>query len=124
EAGARVVGLVRQEAHVPPVRDAGAHEVVADESGAAVRPYGPYNLVLESVGGDVLAATLTMLVTGGTCVHYGVSSGQTSTINTAAFFRTGRVSLYGLYLFTEVAVEPAGVGLALLAGLVANGRLR
>jgi len=29
-----------------------------------------------------------------------------------------------LYLFTEVAVEPAGVGLALLAGLVANGRLR
>jgi len=124
EAGARVVGLVRQEAHVGPVRDAGAHEVVADETGEAARPYGPYHLVLESVGGEVLASALAMLAQGGTCVHYGVSSGQTASINSAAFFRIGRVSLYGLYLFSELAVEPASVGLATLAGLVANGRLR
>jgi NADPH:quinone reductase len=124
EAGARVVGLVRQQAHVAAVRKAGAHEVVADESGEAARALGPYHLVLESVGGDVLAATLTMLVQGGTCVHYGVSSGQPATINSSAFFRVGRVSLYGLYLFTELAHEPAGVGLAALCALVANGRLR
>jgi NADPH2:quinone reductase len=72
----------------------------------------------------VLAAALTMLAPGGTCVHYGVSSRQTATINSAAFFRIGRVSLYGLYLFTELDTEPATVGLTTLAGLVSNGRLR
>jgi len=124
EAGARVCGLVRQSAHAAAVRRAGAYEVVADETGEAARACGPYNLVLESVGGEVLASALTMLAQGGTCVHYGVSSGQTATINSSAFFRIGRVSLYGLYLFTELAHEPAGIGLGTLAALVSNGRLR
>ena len=43
-AGARVVGLVRREEHVSLVEEAGAHEVVVDESGAAAGELGPYHL--------------------------------------------------------------------------------
>src|SRR5215210_556406 len=50
-SGARVIALVRREEHVEMVREAGAHEVVVDESGDAAREKGPYHLILESVGG-------------------------------------------------------------------------
>lgn len=36
---------------------------------------------------------------------------------------TGRVTLYGFYLFTELGSEPASVGLRRLADLVATGQL-
>jgi hypothetical protein len=41
-----------------------------------------------------------------------------------AFLMAGRVSLYGLLLFNELAREPAALGLQRLVGRVAMGRLR
>src|SRR5215203_7090720 len=58
-AGARVVGLVRREDHAGMVEQAGAHEVVVDESGRAAGEQGPYHLILESVGGEVLGNVLS-----------------------------------------------------------------
>ena len=49
--GATVTGLVRQEKHIQAVREAGAQNVVADETGAGAAASGPFNIVLESVGG-------------------------------------------------------------------------
>ena len=87
----------------------------------AAAPHGPFHLILDSVGGTALAAALTMLAPGGTCVTFGVSESPTSTIASRDFFGTGGVTLYGLYLFHELRrVEPAAGGLALLAGLVAR----
>ena len=37
------------------------HHVVADETGEAAREHGPYNIILESVGGAVLANAISML---------------------------------------------------------------
>jgi NADPH:quinone reductase len=72
-----------------------------------------------------LAAALTMLSPGGTCVTFGVSESPTATIASGEFFRMGGVKLYGLILFHELRrVEPASDGLALLAGLVAGRVLR
>jgi NADPH2:quinone reductase len=91
----------------------------------AAAPHGPFHLILDSVGGAALAAAMTMLVPGGTCVTFGVSESPTSTIASAEFFRIGGVKLYGLMLFHELRrVEPAANGLALLAGLVAGRVLR
>src|SRR5262249_51785035 len=59
--GGRVTGLVRQERHVQAVREAGAHNVVVDETGAAAKDFGPYNLVLESVGGAVLGSAISQI---------------------------------------------------------------
>ncbi len=92
---------------------------------AAAKPYGPFWLILDSLGGRALAAALGMLQPGGTCVTFGVSDAAQATIESRDFFATGGTRLYGLTLFHELmSVERAGIGLALLAGLIAEKKLR
>jgi NADPH:quinone reductase len=122
--GARVVGLVRREEHVELVRDAGAHEVVVDASGADVGAHGPYHAILDSVGGEVLGNVLSALGARGTCVTFGVSGGVEATLDVRSFYLTGGARLYGFILFYEVAARPAADGLARLVRLVAQGSLR
>jgi NADPH:quinone reductase len=125
DAGATVVGLVRRDEHVPLVRDAGAREVVVDdESGVAVASFGPFDLVLESVGGSVLTTALANLAQGGTCVTFGASANRTVTFEVGNFFRTGPRTLYGMYLFEEFRSQTASASLSILANLVAEERLR
>lgn len=122
-AGARVVALVRREEHGALVREAGAHEVAIGEDGEAAREYGPYDLVLESVGGEVLGNALSMLATGGTCVSFGVSGGAECTFDVRNLFWTGGAKLYGFIIFHEVLAQPASEGLARLVRLVDEGSL-
>ena len=82
-----------------------------------------YDLVIESVGGRTLGTALAALERGGVCVTLGVSASAEVTFDTRAFFVTGRTTLYGFYLFTELGSEPASVGLRRLADLVAAGQL-
>ena len=97
--------------------------VAADLRAAAAS--GPYHLIVDSVGGSASAAALTMLQPNGTCVHFGVSELAMTTFESGAFFRQGGVKLYGLILFHELRwVEPASVGLTVLAQLVADRTLR
>jgi NADPH:quinone reductase len=123
-SGARVIALVRCEGHVEMVREAGAHEVVVDESGDAAREKGPYHLILESVGGEVLGNALSMLAQDGTCVSFGVSGGVEVTFDARSFYFTGGTKLYGFILFHEVLSHPASEGLARLVRLVEEGVLR
>ena len=124
EAGARVVALVRRDEHTRLVEEAGAHEVVVDERGAAAGEPGPYHLILESVGGEVLGNALSMLATGGTCVSFGVSAAPETTFDARALYLTGGAKLYGFILFHEVLSRPASGGLDRLARMVADGRLK
>jgi NADPH:quinone reductase-like Zn-dependent oxidoreductase len=121
--GATVTGLVRQEKHVDAVKDAGAHHVVADESGEAARAHGPYNLVLESVGGQVLGNAMNMMAPSGHIVCYGVSGGGQATFDSALVLRS-RMTVSGLAVFTEINRETAAAGLTRLARMVAAGTLR
>jgi len=123
-SGARVVALVRRQKHEELVREAGAHEVVVDEGGAAAAGSGPYHLILESVGGRVLANALSMLAPEGTCVSFGVSGGAEVTFDARSLYLTGGAKLYGFILFHEVIARPASEGLARLVGLVDEGTLR
>ncbi|HEX2738814.1 MAG TPA: zinc-binding dehydrogenase, partial [Rubrobacter sp.] len=123
-AGARVVALVRREEHVEMVRAAGAHEVIVSEDGAAAREHAPYDLILESVGGEVLGNALSMLASGGTCVSFGVSGGTEVTFDARTFYFTGGARLYGFILFHEALAKPASVGLARLVRLLDEGKLR
>ena len=123
-AGARVVGLVRREEHAGIVEEAGAHEVVVDESGAAAGEHGPYHLVLESVGGDVLGNVLSMLAPGGTCVSFGTSAAPEISFDARTLYLTGGARLYGFILFHEVLARPASDGLDRLARMVAEGTLK
>ncbi|MGB3683692.1 MAG: zinc-binding dehydrogenase [Rubrobacteraceae bacterium] len=123
-AGARVVGVVRREENADLVRDAGAHTVVVSEDGISATGHGPYDIVLESVGGEVLGNALSALATGGTCVTFGVSAAPETTLDIRDFFLRGGATLYGFILFHEVLARPASGGLDRLARLVADGSLR
>lgn len=122
-SGARVVALVRREEHAGLVREAGAGEVAVGEDGAAAREHGPYDLVLESVGDEVLSNALSMLATGGTCVSFGVSSAPEVAFDARTFYLTGGATLYGFILFHEILARPASEGLSRLTDLVAGGSL-
>lgn len=118
-SGAVVYGHVRREEMRKPIAAWCNGGVAVGATIETARASGPFHLILDSVGGQTLASALTMLRNTGTCVTLGVSEAPTATFDSASFFRSGGVRLYGLIIFDELArVERAGVGLALLADLV------
>jgi len=124
-AGAFVWGHIRREEHRATVAEWCGDRIVLGRDLAAAQPYGPFWLILDSLGGSALSAALGMLQPNGTCVTFGVSEASTTTFESRAFFGTGGTKLYGLTLFHELmSVERAGVGLGLLAELIAAGKLR
>jgi NADPH:quinone reductase-like Zn-dependent oxidoreductase len=124
EAGARVIASVRSAGRVELVKEAGAHEVTIGADLASAATLGPYDLILESVGGRSLANALTMLAQDGTCVLYGVSESSEVSFEAQRFMRIGGANLYGLILFHEIKRRPASQGLTQLLRLVEDGRLR
>lgn len=99
----------------------GAKEVVR----GTVDPEGePYDLILESVGGDSLAAALGAVAPGGLVVSFGNSSGAPTTFPANAFFPKSGARLYAFVLFPELQRGGMAPGdLRYLAGLMAGGVL-
>lgn len=124
-AGAVVWGHVRREAQRAQVAEwCGGRVIVGSELGAA-KAEGPYWLIVDSLGGSALAAAVGMLAPNGTCVTLGISEAPTATLQSRDLFSTGGARIYGLTLFHELmSVERGGIGLALLAGEIAAGRLK
>jgi NADPH:quinone reductase-like Zn-dependent oxidoreductase len=122
-AGGRVVASVRRAERAKHAREAGAHEVEVGEDLAPAASFGPYHMILESVGGTSLAIALRMLAPDGMCVLYGTSAAAETTFDARGFFATGGASLYGFILFHEIKRQSAASGLARLVRLVADGAL-
>lgn len=122
-AGAHVVAHIRRRQHEPFVRMAGAETVVIGDDAVEAAKHGPYDLIIDGVGGKVLGQSLSLLAKDGVCVSYGVSAGADVTFDARNFFRSGRPVLYGLYLFEEFYQHPAWKGLSRLAALIAAGHL-
>ena len=119
-AGAHVTASARRADQAAALRQLGAHEVVVgDDIPAAPK----YDVVIESVGGRTLGTALAALERSGVCVTLGVSASSEVTFDARTFFVSGRTTLYGFYLFTELGSQPASVGLGRLADLVAAGQL-
>lgn len=121
-SGARVAALV----HRAEKRDAVlpyADDVFTGDTAEAATGAGPYDLILESVGGAMFASALKLLAPDGMLVTFGTSAERTSTIEVAPFFLAGGLTIYGFIIFHELEREPAGPALARLAALVAAGKL-
>jgi len=123
-SGAYVVAGVRQADKAASCKEAGADEVVVGEDLSMAKPFGRYDLILESVGGSSLGTALSLLAPGGVCVSFGASAGGEVTFDVRSFFPTGGASLYGFILFNEVGAKPASQGLDRLARLISDGRLQ
>jgi NADPH:quinone reductase len=124
QAGARVVGVVRQREHAASVKAVGANKVIISEDLSGANEFGPFDLILESVGGRSLGNALAMLAPGGVCVNFGTSGASDVTFDARRFFFTGGISLYGFSIFYELAYKSVADDLGRLVRLVADGRLQ
>lgn len=123
-SGASVTAHVRRPEQEEAAREAGADFVVVGETPAEAKAYGPFSLMIDSVGGPVLGAVLGMVDEGTVVVSLGTSAGSSVTFDAQKFYGVGMASLYGLILFDELKkAESAAVGLARLAKLVGSGKL-
>lgn len=122
-SGAHVVGLIRHQEKAGLVRESGADEVIVGEDASPAAGSGPYRLVVEAVGGKVLAQAAGMLGPDGACVSIGVIGGTEIVLDLRSM-TAPRSSLYKMLVFNEVARETAAVGLSRLAQLVADGRVK
>ncbi|TRW16709.1 zinc-binding dehydrogenase [Glacieibacterium frigidum] len=83
---------------------------------------GPYDFILDSVGGDYLALALTSLASNGLCVNCGNSSNAKTTFDVRDFYLKSNVRLHGLFLggHGPGVAEP----LAKVVALIAAGDLK
>lgn len=124
-SGAKVTALLRTGgASEAELRADGVQDVVVGDHAALKRRNARYSLVFETVGGESLAYSLTILAKGGLCVVCGNASKQATTFQALDFYHQGLVSLVGLYLGAELEQRPASDGLAVLLNLVREKQLR
>lgn len=123
-SGARVNGVVRQAKYEAMVKEAGAHHVIVSQDLGDARDSGPYDHILDSVGGRTLANALAMLAPNGTCVNFGISGGGEVTFDLRRFFLLGGATLYGFIIFHEMKRKPVSADLARLSRFIADGLLR
>jgi NADPH:quinone reductase-like Zn-dependent oxidoreductase len=104
-AGAHVVASVRSVDRHPEVVGLGADEVVVP---ADVAGHGPYDVSLELVGGDAVAAVLPAMATGGRVVVIGVGAGAKVELNLLAVMGR-RVTIGGSTLRSRTVEEKSEV---------------
>jgi NADPH:quinone reductase-like Zn-dependent oxidoreductase len=122
-AGAKVVATIRSPDREAFVKSLGVDHVVIGDDPSPAANFGPYQLIIDSVGGPHFGKVLAMLGVGGTHVIFGTTGGAEPTINASKFYSTGGVTLYGLIIFHELQHESPSIGLKKLADLVSAGKL-
>ena len=107
---------------MPSLRD--SRQVNIGDRLTDAKQYGAFALIVDSVGGQLLADALGIVEEGTRIVSLGTLGGASVMFDAAAFYGKGMTSLLGMILFDELkTVEPASAGLARLAGMVAKGHL-
>jgi NADPH2:quinone reductase len=119
-AGAQVTGVVRDES-----RGEGLPELGADELIHELMPGGEdYDVILESVGGASLGASLNRVAPWGIVISFGNSIPQPASFDVSDFYHRPGARLYAFQIFDEVGRRrPGSEDLRQLADEVAAGRL-
>jgi NADPH:quinone reductase-like Zn-dependent oxidoreductase len=117
--GARVTAVVGSTARGAGLAELGAAEVVTD-----MPADGSFDVILESVGGRSLAASLRLVAPGGTVALFGNSSGEATTFQAADFFFHHAAKLFAYLIFPKLEKTRSGTeDLGYLAGLMVDGKL-
>ncbi len=120
-SGARVTAQVSRPERRNHARQLGAHQAVVslDEHSA-----GPFHLVLDAVGGPQLTQVIHHLAPGATVVLYGNRGGGTDDFRLRDFYQAGAYNARVIAFISTVPEDTKGEDLAILARLVADGRVR
>ncbi|MFE6765516.1 zinc-binding dehydrogenase [Streptomyces sp. NPDC057689] len=117
-SGAAVTAVTATRERGARLLELGAHAVVTSPADAE----GPYDVVLESVGGDSLPAALARLAPGGLLVWFGQASRTPVTLDFFDFFKGPAQARIAHFDYTRADTAYAD-DLATLVRLVAGGRL-
>jgi NADPH:quinone reductase-like Zn-dependent oxidoreductase len=120
DARATVTGQAGSEERAAAVRAAGADALVHPGDGSPVD--GEFEVVLDGIGGPMIAALVEATARKGRMVVYGNSADAESTFRIERLYNKG-VTIYGFRVFTVVAPEQAVKDMANLAELAVAGRL-
>lgn len=123
--GASVTAAVHRNApQMPAGASAARFRIVSmDATGLAELRSRRYDLIVESVGGDVFSAAAESVAFGGTLVALGGTRSSIGTFDIRSFFNIGRARIYGFNIFDEAIEKPASAGLHRLFKLIETGRL-
>jgi NADPH:quinone reductase len=118
--GAQVTGIVGRPERAYGLAELGADQVVM----GLERQGGPFDLILESVGGASLAAAIDRLGPEGLIVSIGNSSNETTSFDPRILYRKGAPRIEGFFVTWELLNGRIGSEeLSYLASLAATGRL-
>jgi NADPH:quinone reductase len=120
EAGATVTGQAASEERARAVREAGAQALVHPGDGSDVD--GEFDVVVDSIGGPMLAPLLRATAPRGRVVVYGNSADAESSFRVEDFYSKG-VVISGFRIFTSVPPDQAVRDLANLVDQVTAGKL-
>jgi NADPH2:quinone reductase len=116
-AGAHITAVAGSTERSKGLRELGAEVVVTDINEAP----GPYEVIIESAGGESLRAALGKIAPEGTIFLAGNSSGESTPVNFFEFFGGHESAQLKQFLFNASGSDADD--LALLLELVATGRL-
>jgi len=118
-AGASATGVVTAEARRASVAG------IADHVSVGLPSEGAFDIILDGVGGSVLAACFGLVAAYGTIVSYGNSSGEQTCFEPSPAFRKPCLRLQSFALYDELARRPSNAeGLDRLVGLLASGGIK
>jgi NADPH:quinone reductase-like Zn-dependent oxidoreductase len=118
-AGARVVGISRNPERGAALLSAGDVRIESDSSALQER----FDLILESVGGESLTASLRLVGRDGIVVLFGNSSGQEAKVAFGSIMAAPHARLYAFFVHESGEPPTFGADLGVLAAEVAAGRL-
>ena len=118
-AGAHVTGVTSDAGRGAGLEELGAHDVVYDIDDAE----GPFDLVLESVGGKSLEAAVRLVAARGDIVTFGNSSDTPASISFGDFRGRAGARITAFFVYESGEPPPFGDDLQGLADMIADGTL-
>lgn len=117
--GASVTAVAHDAARAEGLDLLGADRIVFDISEAE----GPFDVILESVGGASLAGAVRLVAPQGAVVVFGNSSGEAAEISFGDFAGRPGARLEGFFVYSSAQPPGFGADLQRLADMVARGEL-
>jgi len=118
-AGGIVTGVAADSARAAGLDELGASSIVHDIEDAA----GPFDLILEAVGGSSLEASIRLIGPGGRIIVFGNSSNTPAEISFGDFRGRAGAQVTAFFVYESGVPPTFGEDLQLLADMVADGTI-